>query len=139
MLGINKTPDLCACSLITIFDNFFTFHTLLSRDFEVKGMLRNLLHKSLRISAFSDWEWMFSFWQTLSIIIIKILKSLQWSKNVTWWNLVSRTPHFSKKWISREILFWFTASPSIKNAVYAHQVDNYTNMINEQVTIKCSS
>lgn len=128
MLGINKTPDLCACSLITIFDNFFTFHTLLSWDFEVKGALRNLLHKSLRISAFSDLEWMFNFWQTLSIIIIKILKSIQWSKNVTWWNLVSRTPNFSKKWISREIYFDLQLRQASRMQ-YAHQVsvDNCKN------------
>lgn len=51
----------------------FTSHTLLSWDFEVKGKLRNLLHKSFRISAFSDWEWMFNFWQTLSTITIKLI------------------------------------------------------------------
>ena len=38
-----------------------------SCDCVVKGKFRNLLHKSLKISAFSNWEWTFSFWQTLSI------------------------------------------------------------------------
>lgn len=59
-------------SLITI-NNSFTSHTLLSWNFEVKGKVRNLLHKSFRISAFSDWEWMFNFWQTLSIITMKLI------------------------------------------------------------------
>lgn len=60
------------CSLNTI-NNSFTSHTLLSWNFEVKGKVRNLLHKSFRISAFSDWEWMFNFWQTLSVITMKLI------------------------------------------------------------------
>lgn len=62
MLGINKIFDLCVCSFIIIFDNFFIFYILFFWDFEVKGALRNLLYKFFRIFVFFDLEWMFNFW-----------------------------------------------------------------------------